>query len=917
MVPDEVEIARLRAVQADLRARLDRVDERLDEIARRIEEAKAASRPAVEAAGGLTPPPLPLPEVVEEISPYASEPVPVIAPPADEHVEDPLPEIAAEPVAASGESLEMRVGRVWLVRIGIVVLLTGLVLLGNFAWREMIVRLGPFGKLALIYLAGLGLTGFGFFLARAKEHVRGYGRIVAGGGLATLYYATYAAHFVEPLRVIESPFVGGALLMALAGGILWLADRTRSEVLATATTVLGFYTAAINPVAGFSVFSNLILAAMALVLLVRRRWVAVSFLSLFGCYAAFVFWQARHGSALSVWQALAFPASYWIVFAVAAAFARAGRFGPGSGSVFITLNNGGFFGTAALVLLPDHSDRIWLLSLWFGVLLLALSAWESRRRERDGGIEATYLWQGLGLVFLAILLKVAGYQSALLFAAQVAGFVRLSRSRHGVIFQIFAGIAAVLAASQAVWNLACSGSHAGLVAVVVSVVLTVAAWSLKRQRDGLAAPALWWRPMFLVALAALPAIGAIHQAFPGPVGILLFCAVAILLTVGFVVHRLPEVVLASQAFILSGVARWLFGPQDIEASVPVFLALGATVIVQLFWWRNQKEWATAWRWPALVFHSVLLALVTGLWLGARFASPQLAVTLIAGSLLLGLLGWRGKLKPMVLSSDLLTWAALIGVIRMLDSGAPWAWSLAALALACGKVILTDLASGDFPDAAGQAVRFYGNFVRAAVFMLSTAWVFAEVPRAWQFTVLNAGGFGFLLAFLLSSRGAHAAYAIFWGALGLGIFCLRQLDGTPVAVPDFAALALLLVAQRALRIRKIAVPEWGHALLAIAAIGGIWILGGRWMSATHSGFLLTLAWSLYAFVVLATGFILRERIFRFLALLVLGASVLRVFLHDVWQLETGFRILSFLVLGIVLLVLGFFYNRFADQLKKWL
>jgi len=39
--------------------------------------------------------------------------------------------------------------------------------------------------------------------------------------------------------------------------------------------------------------------------------------------------------------------------------------------------------------------------------------------------------------------------------------------------------------------------------------------------------------------------------------------------------------------------------------------------------------------------------------------------------------------------------------------------------------------------------------------------------------------------------------------------------------------------------------------------------------------------------------------------------------DVWQLETIYRILSFLVLGVILVAIGFLYNRFADALRKWM
>ena len=41
------------------------------------------------------------------------------------------------------------------------------------------------------------------------------------------------------------------------------------------------------------------------------------------------------------------------------------------------------------------------------------------------------------------------------------------------------------------------------------------------------------------------------------------------------------------------------------------------------------------------------------------------------------------------------------------------------------------------------------------------------------------------------------------------------------------------------------------------------------------------------------------------------------IFDVWKLETVYRILSFLALGIVLLVLGFIYNKYQEKIREWL
>jgi len=41
------------------------------------------------------------------------------------------------------------------------------------------------------------------------------------------------------------------------------------------------------------------------------------------------------------------------------------------------------------------------------------------------------------------------------------------------------------------------------------------------------------------------------------------------------------------------------------------------------------------------------------------------------------------------------------------------------------------------------------------------------------------------------------------------------------------------------------------------------------------------------------------------------------IFDVWKLETLYRILSFMALGIVLLMLGFIDNKYQEKIKQWL
>jgi uncharacterized membrane protein len=117
--------------------------------------------------------------------------------------------------------------------------------------------------------------------------------------------------------------------------------------------------------------------------------------------------------------------------------------------------------------------------------------------------------------------------------------------------------------------------------------------------------------------------------------------------------------------------------------------------------------------------------------------------------------------------------------------------------------------------------------------------------------------------------------------------------------------------------RFAVPAGAQS--AVIVIGGLtlWLFVSRWVMRDASGFYLTASWSALALMLFACGMALRERMYRWLGLGILAAALGRVIVFDVWKLETLYRILSFMALGVVLLVLGFLYNKFQETIRKWL
>ena len=76
--------------------------------------------------------------------------------------------------------------------------------------------------------------------------------------------------------------------------------------------------------------------------------------------------------------------------------------------------------------------------------------------------------------------------------------------------------------------------------------------------------------------------------------------------------------------------------------------------------------------------------------------------------------------------------------------------------------------------------------------------------------------------------------------------------------------------------------------------------------------LSVLWTVYAAAALAWGFARRNPAVRYAALALLGLTVLKVFAVDFAAVKTSYRILSFLVLGVVLLLVSLVYQKLLGR-----
>ena len=78
-------------------------------------------------------------------------------------------------------------------------------------------------------------------------------------------------------------------------------------------------------------------------------------------------------------------------------------------------------------------------------------------------------------------------------------------------------------------------------------------------------------------------------------------------------------------------------------------------------------------------------------------------------------------------------------------------------------------------------------------------------------------------------------------------------------------------------------------------------------------IISVIWSIEGTLILLAGFAFKKRILRLIGMVILLLTILRLFIIDLSFLETVYRIVSFIVLGVVLMGVSFIYTKYKDKI----
>ncbi len=824
-------------------------------------EARLEAAPPREAA----PEHLPEPAATPETAPSTGD-----APPAARvEPDEPRPEPAPQPVAQTDtgeqwgrEGPGVAFGLAWrwvvdfftgenaVVRLGLLVTFLGIAFLYGYGLEHR--WIGVEWNYILASAGGLAALGWGWRLRSERE---GYALLLQGGGVAVLYSAVFAA---TRLHGLLPPWLAFALMVAFVVLTAALALLQNSPSLAVAAAVGGYGVPLLlsEPAGGggfgflFGYYALLNLGSAALLL---RGWRIPLFLG-FAVTTLAMLWGIGSFGRGRFLLGEAFVIVYFLTFTAAAVVgalrSATGRLHVADMFLLFATPIIGFY--LQLTLLRPYPLGPALSALAVAGYFAALARWLWRGRGR--GVSETVLTLAIGFLTLAVPLAIDMKVSVLVWAVEGAALVWLALRYRGFLtllsgLLLLGFVNLAFLEDLAGWIVGgWGGPLAWLGNLLLALVMGFGAWAIHAHRNS--SPG-WLRPLRSVfSLAAL-----IWWLLAGARGILQ--------------HHLP----------LDGNHAWLLWA---AASLGLAAELG-----RMFGW---KELVYAFLGlPLLLLPTAAYGLGV---LSHPFARPE--TWLWAPTLLL----WFYELSADEgLSARLRPWGYALG----------FALALALVTLECSWWI-GRLAPGIWPQLAfvwvpllallaliSPAVKRHGELARLQPvgLVLVAAWVAAW----WLWTTFNSAGDPRPLRYLPVLNPLELTQLLALG--GLSLWWLR--DGQQRS---------WLQRRQAAWVLGIALFAWANAAVgrAVHHLGSVafdWsaLFATQWF---HTA--LSIFWGVTGLVLMVTGSRLARRGLWQTGLGLYGLTVVKLFLVDLSDRATVARIVSFLGVGLLLVVTGYFAPR---------
>jgi uncharacterized membrane protein len=345
-------------------------------------------------------------------------------------------------------------------------------------------------------------------------------------------------------------------------------------------------------------------------------------------------------------------------------------------------------------------------------------------------------------------------------------------------------------------------------------------------------------------------------------------------------------------------------------------------------------WKRDWKWLPPILFACTLIYFWG-WYSEFYFASELWTTILFASVFFALFGAlpaiRGTREGELPVTEIVlvlgnAFQFLIALRLMLWPQYRWGLTLAVLALSAAHL----LAERALPSKASHANQLARALYAGLALVFATVAIPIRLDGHWvtiawaiEGTVLTAGGFR------IASKAMRITGLVMFAIVAIRLFLLPIEAGPTfllnarfltLAVCAASLFAAFLIANRSPTVLQedeskiyLALAVAANVCFLVAISRDVWELFGRMPSlgidrSLAQQLALSVLWLVYSLALMIPGAMRESAMLRWQALALLGVVVVKVFVFDLSFLTRFYRIVSFFVLGLVLLLVSFFYQK---------
>ncbi|HEY3135582.1 MAG TPA: DUF2339 domain-containing protein [Blastocatellia bacterium] len=801
--------------------------------------------------------------------------------------------------------LESRIGGRWLLWIGIIAISFGVAFFLKFAFDNQWITPG--------WRVNIGVAiGLAFLVGgeRLRRRYPVYSHGLSGGGIFILYLSVFVGF--NTYHLIPQP-LAFALMAAVTGTASLLAARYSALAIAILGLIGGFLTPILlstgvdNEIGLFGYIALLDLGVLALAY--SKRWRSLNYLAFAATVVMFTAWMFTWYATEKLWTTVFFLTVFFMIFALLAVLHNVVNRRPIAWlELAMVFSNALLYFSTSYELLEDKFHKLLgLFAVLVSAFYMGLGYFTYARDREDKLLIYTFL--GLAMLFavLAVPIQLDQHWVTMAWALEGAALTWIGLKANDKISRYAALVVFGVALSHWFWDdMSEFAYHANesflpllnrraLSCAVLVAALAAASILFKRiassvedeERSMFTGLYLLAANSLAVILLSIDANDYFEQSkasVGGDQSALIGNTKALTLTAIWAAYGV--------ATLFVGVTRRL----KLLRHLAIVLLAGAIVkvlVVDLAYYNAA--------WHTLILNQTFVAVtlvIIALALGARFYARGLDVDDEEREIMLTLLiGAANVLAVIALSAEVFgyfdraqAFASGDAVTRLENTkqlALSALWTIYGCA-ACFVGIKRKL----------KPFRWGGLMVLAVVIfkLLINDLKFYRAP--WHALIFNE---------------TFAAFALLIAALGLIVRLYSRSESIEEdersAIPPIVAVANLLAI---VALSTEVLGYFGKELIAgDASPEGLRDLGlaqQLWLS---------LVWTIYGGAMLTVGIARRSKLLRVMALFLLGLTIFKVFLFDLSSLEKLYRIISFVVLGAILLTVSFLYQRYRQRLAEFI